>query len=205
MAQRYTEDNPANTVLFFSTDAPLDKSILEGQSIINQHVTLPLGQFSSTRIRRYIQITWQLIRSFVTSLYHLHTHKTEKVISTGGLVALPVCLAAMFLRIPVELYELNAVPGKAIKALAPLAQTIHVCFAHAIKYFPKNRCVYTPYPVRFNDAHKQISKEQACKELGLDPHKKTLFIMGGSQGSVQLNNEIKKYIETSNNPPNRIT
>lgn len=196
------QDNPESNVIFFSTNAQLDTSILANQPIISQHITLPLGRFSPTRIRRYLQLAWGLIHSFVTSLYHLRKNNTEKVISTGGLVALPVCLAAMFLRIPIELYELNAVPGKAIKALAPIAQIIYVCFAQAADYFPKNKCVYKPYPVRFNHEHTQMSKELACKELDLDPHKKTLFIMGGSQGSVQLNNEIKKYIETSSHTNN---
>ncbi len=197
IAQQQKEDNPESTILFFSTDAPLDKSILSGQSLISHHITLPLGKFSSTPIYRSFQIIGQLIRSFGTSLFQLHKHKTEKVISTGGLVALPVCLAARLLRIPIELYELNAIPGKAIKAIAPIAQKIYVCFAQAQRYFTQYNCTYAPYPVRFNIHNKQMSKELAYKELGLDPTKKTLFIMGGSQGSVQLNNEIKKYIQTS--------
>lgn len=197
LAEKHKTDHPESTLLFFSTDAPLDRSILSDHSLISNHVTLPLGKFSSTPLYRQLSILWKLIRSFGTSLHQLHKHKPAIIIGTGGLVALPVCFAAMLLRIPIELYELNAVPGKAIKALAAIAHTIHVCFAQAAQYFSKYHCVHTPYPVRFDTTHKQISKELARKELGLDPNKKTLFIMGGSQGSVQLNNEIKNYIETS--------
>lgn len=197
LAQQHKTNNPESNILFISTDAPLDISILNDKSHISHHITLPLGTFSSTPLYRQFQMLWKLIQSFYTSVHHLRKHKTEKVISSGGLVALPVCLAALLLRIPIELYELNAVPGKAIKTLAPTAHTIHICFAQATKYFTK-QCMHTPYPVRFDATYKQLSKEIACKELGLDPHKKTLFIMGGSQGSIQLNNEIKKYIETSN-------
>ena len=46
----------------------------------------------------------------------------------GGYISIPVGIAAMILRIPRELYELNAVPGSATKLLAPLATKIHVCF-----------------------------------------------------------------------------
>jgi len=198
IAQQHKADNPDASILFFSTDASLDRSILSKKSIISEHIRLPLGQFSSVPIYRHFQVIWRLIRSCVTSVYYLRKYRTEKIISTGGLVALPVCLAAMLLRIPIELYELNAVPGKAIQALAPLAENIYVSFQQAAKYFPKSVCTYKAYPIRFNATDKQMSKELACKELGLDPNKKILFIMGGSQGSVQLNNEIKKYIETSN-------
>jgi UDP-N-acetylglucosamine--N-acetylmuramyl-(pentapeptide) pyrophosphoryl-undecaprenol N-acetylglucosamine transferase len=193
--QEYSEDN----ILFFSTDTSLDKALLSSQSLISQYIRLPLGRFSAIPLYRHLQIAWRLTKSFVQSLYHLYKHKPKKLISTGGLVALPVCLAAVLLRIPIELYELNAVPGKAIKALAPYAQTIFVCFEEAKKYFFQYNCVYKSYPIRFNNIHKQISKERVCKELGLDILKKTIFIMGGSQGSIQLNNAVKKYIETSKN------
>lgn len=202
IAQKHKEDNPESDILFVSTDAPLDASILNNQSSISHHVALPLGKFSPQPIYRHVQILWRLMHSFGISLYHLRKNKIEKIISTGGLVALPVCLAAMFLRIPIELYELNAIPGKAIKALAPITHAIYICFTQAAQHFPGYASTYTPYPVRFNNTHKQMGKEQSCTELGLDPHKKTLFIMGGSQGSVQLNTAIKDYIETSKNLDN---
>src|SRR5262249_36276166 len=118
------ENQQEHTIIFFSTDASLDKAILHNQSkqsLISHHITLALGQFSSIPVYRHIQIMWQLTHAWIKSLYHLHKHKPNKVISTGGLIAVPVCLAAWLLRIPIELYELNAVPGKAIKALAPIA------------------------------------------------------------------------------------
>lgn len=201
LAQQYHED-PHSTILFFSTNAPLDKAILHNHPMISHHIALPLGKFSSIPVYRHMQLAWRLAHAWLKSLYHLHKNKPKKIISTGGLVALPVCLAAYLLRIPIELYELNAVPGKAIKALAPLAHHTYVCFAHAARYFTKYPCSHTQYPVRFNAMHKQISKEQACKELGLDRNKKTVFIMGGSQGSMQLNAAIKKYIETSKRQDN---
>ena len=138
LAQQYKQDNPESSILFFSTDASIDKSILKDQSTIAHHITLPLGHFSQTRIHRYIQITWGLAHSFVASLYYLHTHKIKKVVSTGGLVALPVCLASMFLRIPVELYELNAVPRRAIKNTGATGNPYtYTFFPHATKYCPK--------------------------------------------------------------------
>jgi UDP-N-acetylglucosamine--N-acetylmuramyl-(pentapeptide) pyrophosphoryl-undecaprenol N-acetylglucosamine transferase len=197
IAQQYKESAPETTLFFISTDAMLDKSILHNQSFISRHYTLGLGTFSSLPIYRHLQIAWRLIYSCIQSVYYLRKNSITHVISTGGLVAVPVCLAAWVLRIPIELYELNAVPGKAITLLAPLAHKIQVCFRQAEPFFAKHLCCYTPYPVRFNATHKQMTKEYACKVFDLDPDKKTVLILGGSQGSILLSNALKKYIENT--------
>ena len=43
LAQQYKTDNPNNNILFFSTDASLDKSIISDQSYISHYVTLRLA------------------------------------------------------------------------------------------------------------------------------------------------------------------
>jgi UDP-N-acetylglucosamine--N-acetylmuramyl-(pentapeptide) pyrophosphoryl-undecaprenol N-acetylglucosamine transferase len=188
LAQHYKNNN----IVFFSTDAALDQSLLHNNSAITQHIALPVGSIRTTRLYHYPLMVWRIFKSFYTSLYYLYRYKPSKVISTGGLVGLPVCFAAKLLRIPIELYELNATPGKAAHIIAPLAQTVHVCFKHAAQYFPKNKCMVSEYPVRF--IH-HISKEEACKKLKLNQTKKTIFIVGGSQGSLFLNKTIKNFVD----------
>ena len=39
-----------------------------------------------------------------------------------------------------------------------------------------------------------MSKHKACQQLRLDPSRKTIFIMGGSQGYIFVNNAIKAAI-----------
>ncbi len=190
LAKQYKD----HSVLFFSTDAPLDQSLVGGHPIINTHITLPIGMLRRTHIYHYPYIAWNIFKSICMSIYKLYKHKPIKVISTGGLVGLPVCLAAKLLRIPVELYELNATPGKAAKVITAFADMIHVCFKNTQKYFPKNKCMISAYPIRFSHP---IEKNDAYKKLGLNPDKKTIFIVGGSQGSLFLNKLIKQFIDNT--------
>ncbi len=50
------------------------------------------------------------------------------ILTTGGYVALPVVLAAAPLRIPVVLWEGNAIPGRSVRAIARLADAIAVSY-----------------------------------------------------------------------------
>lgn len=185
---------PAYQILFFSTHVPLDMKIITNSAFVTQHVPLTIDNFPYKRFLRYPLFCWQFLRSFFTSWYWLKKMAPKQVITTGGYVALPVCLAAKLLKIPVELQLLDVIPGKALKVLSPLAQSISICFEQSKKYLPQNKCMLVNYPIRFNKEDKQISKEYARDLLNLDREKYLIFILGGSQGSLFLNNLFKQWL-----------
>jgi len=183
--------------LFFSTTSPLDRQLLGNNKIVGTHVPLRLGNVPYKKPWLLPQFIMHLATAFFKSFYHLHAFKPTKIITTGSYIAIPVCLAGWLLRIPIELLEVNVKPGSAIKFLAPCATTINICFTETQKYLPKNKCVVTKYPVRFTQKDKNITKTVACKQLNLDPARKTILVLGGSQGSIFINNLIKTYVETN--------
>ena len=89
---------------------------------------------------------------FVRTTYRAYTvlkkYRPTQIISTGGVISLPVFIAGWLLRIPRTLFELNAVPGKAARACAPFASTVHVCFASALPYFSAHKTTLKPYPLK---------------------------------------------------------
>jgi UDP-N-acetylglucosamine--N-acetylmuramyl-(pentapeptide) pyrophosphoryl-undecaprenol N-acetylglucosamine transferase len=105
------------------------------------------------------------------------------------------------LRIPITLYSLDAVPGKAIQFLTPLATAIITPFATSQKYFPEHRCSVAPYPIKFNT---KIDQTTALQKLNLSPAKKTIAILGGSQGSLFLNQYMQQWINDPSFPANDI-
>jgi len=203
LARQEKEKKPNTKILFFSTATTLDKKITYGAQEIDVHVPLSLENIPYKKFYRFPIFFWNFFRSFATALRQLRTHKPDKIVSTGGYISLPIFFAAQCLKIPRHLYELNAVPGKTTKFLAPLAHTIHICFASAEKYFPKNKCAFTPYPNRFV---KKIFKkrDKIFEELDFFPTKKTILVLGGSQGSVFLNKTVGQWIAHSPELQNRI-
>jgi UDP-N-acetylglucosamine--N-acetylmuramyl-(pentapeptide) pyrophosphoryl-undecaprenol N-acetylglucosamine transferase len=135
--------------------------------------------------------------SFIKSFFYLVTKKPTDVITTGGIVAIPVCIAAYTLRIPITLFSLDAVPGKAIKMLAPLATTIATCFEPSKQFFPKSTCSIAPYPVKFSQQDKQIDQKTARLSLDLNESKQTILFLGGSQGSLFLNQCAQKLVDST--------
>lgn len=199
LAQKAREKHEQTHILFFSTASSLDKKITEATSTINQHISLALENVPYKRPWRFPIFFWQLIRSFFSALKYLQKNKPETVISTGGYIAIPVCLAARILRIPIELFELNVLPGKATTFLAPFAQIIHLCFEETQKNLSKKSCKLAEYPIRYKPVENaKQAQEIAINKLELDPSKKTVLVLGGSQGSLNINTKIKKWV--SENP-----
>ncbi|MCX5922317.1 MAG: UDP-N-acetylglucosamine--N-acetylmuramyl-(pentapeptide) pyrophosphoryl-undecaprenol N-acetylglucosamine transferase [Candidatus Dependentiae bacterium] len=194
LAQQMLNKHPQYEVMFFSTATALDKQLVNSSAIIRHYIPLTLQAFPHKSIVRYPKFLWHLVSSFVTSFYYLYKLKPEGVISTGGHISIPVCLAARLLKIPIELYELNVIPGKAIKFLAPFAYKIWICFEQSTSYFPGNRCTLTNYPMKFTD-YKKLSREDALATIQFSPQRKTVVILGGSQGSLFINAAMRQTLE----------
>jgi UDP-N-acetylglucosamine--N-acetylmuramyl-(pentapeptide) pyrophosphoryl-undecaprenol N-acetylglucosamine transferase len=193
LAQRIKEHNPESSVLFFSTTSPLDMQLLSHHESVDTHIALSLENIPAWY--RLPFFAYRFLKAYCRSLYYLLKHKPHRVISMGGYISLPVCMAAKTVRIPVELHELNAIPGKATKALTPLANKIVIPFKHASSFFPAQKCSYMPYPHRFTAANKELTQTDALHHIGFADNKKTILILGGSQGSVFINETIKKWLE----------
>ena len=115
--------------------------------------------------------------------------KPDCVISTGGYVSGPLLSAARKAGVPIMIHEANAFPGRANKYLSKGAALVMTGFPGQEKIFSKaKKVVYTGNPVR--DMMFGRTKEGSRKELGIDPDRKMVFIMGGSLGSATLTNFV---------------
>ncbi len=197
----YTQHNPTH-ILFFSANTPLDHKILHvlrssknevgrEDKNITWHIPLPL----SSRAGSLVKTIWHAFTSFISSFFYLCKHRPEAIITTGGIVAIPVCIAGFILRIPIKLYSLDAIPGKAIQFLTPFATSVVTPFASSQKYFPASKCSVQPYPIKYRTTIDICDQKTALQQLGLSPHKKTIVVLGGSQGSLFLNNCIAQLVK----------
>jgi len=188
IAQQYKKKNNDYQILFFATNNALDKQIIENNSI-EKKVYLSVQNLSRTWYKLPLFAT-QMAYATLKSIFTLIRFRPKKLVVMGGYISLPVTLAAWLLRIPRELYELNAVPGKATRILAPFVNSIHVCFKDSIRFFPTHKTKLSDYPVRFMPDTE--SQSEARKALCLSAELPTLLILGGSQGSATLNRLIQQ-------------
>jgi UDP-N-acetylglucosamine--N-acetylmuramyl-(pentapeptide) pyrophosphoryl-undecaprenol N-acetylglucosamine transferase len=195
-AYRYLDSNPKGRILFFTTTSTLDTTIMQSHPTLQVH-TLKLDSIRPKNVSRYPLYMIQSIRACIKAWKVLHSSKPSKIISMGGYVSIPVCIAAIVLRIPIEVYELNAIPGKTVRFLAPFATKIFTCFTQAQRYFPVRKCFLTQYPIRFDTAAVLSNRDTFYSNLGFSSTKKTIFICGGSQGSTFINSMIRSWINLS--------
>ena len=69
---------------------------------------------------------WTFLGAFFKMFLFFFRHSVKVVLAFGGNATLPVVLAAYLFRIPIILFEQNAVPGRANRVL---------------QYFAKKKCV----------------------------------------------------------------
>ncbi len=94
-------------------------------------------------------------------------------------------------KIPVLIHEANSHAGKTNRWLAKYANAICVSYPDMDKQFDKNKIVYTGNPIRKNIEQNKFTREQGINHFGLDPAKKTILVIGGSQGALGINVGIK--------------
>lgn len=113
------------------------------------------------------------------------------IFSTGGYAAFPTLYAAHLLNIPVAIYDADATPGRVSLWSAKFARWIALAHPDAAMKFPdklRSRIAQTGHPIR--QEIEAPAKEGGYEFLNLDQGLPTVFIMGGSQGAVAINEVV---------------
>ncbi len=111
--------------------------------------------------------------------------RPDAIVATGGIAASPAVIAGWALRVPVVVLEGNAIPGRINRVLARLSRIVAVRSDAAAAHFPSRRVVVTGLPVR-REVY-TATREEGLRAFGLDPNRRTVLVLGGSQGAARLN------------------
>lgn len=125
----------------------------------------------------------------------LVAHQSEVLLALGGFAGLPAVLAARSLGIPVALLELNACPGAATRWLSRFAARVFHAWPASARSLAgsvhmQSGHVHTGPPLApefTRGAPPSALVASARVELGFDPERPLLVILGGSQGASALN------------------
>jgi UDP-N-acetylglucosamine--N-acetylmuramyl-(pentapeptide) pyrophosphoryl-undecaprenol N-acetylglucosamine transferase len=137
-----------------------------------------IGGLNRVGFRKTLQSLAELPSSIWQSARLLARAKPAAVFSTGGYVAGPVLIAALWKRIPVVVMEPNAIPGFTHRKLARFVTRALVSFEESAKWFPKGRTELAGLPVR----EEFFSAPERTPGNPLN-----ILVTGGSQGSRTLN------------------
>lgn len=128
----------------------------------------------------------------------LLAYRPDIIIATGGYVCFPVMVAAKMLRTArmisatLALVEPNAQPGLTNRLLAPLVDEVWGAFPAAAQAFAR-KYRRTGIPVR-GSLFRPNNRIEAARRLGLDPNRRTILAIGGSQGARSINEAVAALV-----------
>jgi UDP-N-acetylglucosamine--N-acetylmuramyl-(pentapeptide) pyrophosphoryl-undecaprenol N-acetylglucosamine transferase len=144
---------------------------------------IEIGGLQRVGFRKMLVTLAELPFSVWAASRMLDRNRPAAVFSTGGFVAGPVLLAALWKRLPVVVMEPNAIPGFTHRKLARVVARALLSFPETAEWFPSGITEITGLPVR--EEFFAIPPKPRGGKL-------TVLITGGSQGSRTLNRAVQE-------------
>lgn len=176
------------------------KHSLEGDRAISyeyqvaKSLGIPFQTITTGRLqRRFTRFTIPSLLKFPRGFFEafgiLRSFKPDVVLSFGGYIALPVTLAAFFLKIPVVIHEQTLGAGMANIIASSFAKKVCISWETSARFFPSKKVVLTGNPIR-----KELFMCQKTT-TGKKVNVPILYITGGSIGSHQINMLVEGCLE----------
>lgn len=141
-----------------------------------------LKGYSPVTVAKFV---WAMVNAVRQAAATIKAIAPDKIIGFGGYGSFAVVMAGIVGGKPTMIHEQNVKPGKANRFLAAFVKRIAISFKESRVFFPSKKTVWTGCPAHQGRA--QVSRAAYLAELGLDPQRKTIALLGGSQGSRDLN------------------
>ncbi len=136
-------------------------------------------------------IIFRLLSSIIKAGKIIKRFDPDAVIGVGGYASGPVLYVAAKRRIPTIIQEQNSYPGLTNRLLAKKVDKICVAYDSMDKYFPASKIYLTGNPVRHDITNIEKKYNEALVYFGLSSKKKTLLVLGGSQGARTINQSVE--------------
>lgn len=158
---------------------------------------IPYHGISSGKLRRYFSVQnftdpFRVIKGFGEARKLIKDLKPDVIFSKGGFVSVPVVLAGKKCKVPVIIHESDMTPGLANKIAIPSASKVCCNFPETLENLPKGKAVLTGSPIR--QELLSGNKIAAMDMCGFTADKPVILVIGGSLGSVIVNNAVREAL-----------
>ncbi|MDD4820176.1 MAG: undecaprenyldiphospho-muramoylpentapeptide beta-N-acetylglucosaminyltransferase [Flavobacteriales bacterium] len=151
---------------------------------------LPIAGIQRSLSLSNLLVPFKVLESLWQASRIVRSFHPDVVVGTGGYASAPVLFAASLLGVPTLIQEQNGFAGVTNKILSRRAKKICVAYSGLEKVFPKDKIVFTGNPIRSAILKPLPDKKTALESFGLNGEKKTVLILGGSQGAREVNKAI---------------
>lgn len=158
---------------------------------------IPYHGISSGKLRRYFSLKnftdpFRIIKGLAEADKLIKTLKPDVIFSKGGFVSVPVVMAGKRRHVPTIIHESDMTPGLANKLSIPSATKVCCNFPETLEHLPKEKAVLTGSPIR--QELLSGNKIAALDFCGFTADKPVILIIGGSLGSVAVNEAVRAIL-----------
>lgn len=155
---------------------------------------IPYHGISSGKLRRYFSVQnftdpFRVLKGLGEARKLIRELKPDVIFSKGGFVSVPVVLAGKNAKVPVIIHESDMTPGLANKIALPSATKVCCNFPETLEHLPKEKALLTGSPIR--QELLSGNKIAAMDLCGFSADKPVILVIGGSLGSVAVNNVVR--------------
>ena len=183
-----------SSVVWFTSGRAVEERVLEGlESTLGgipcERVALPVepdGGGAPSLLRTGVRMAPAAARARRA----MRAARSEVLLGLGGFVCAPAVLAARSRATPAALLEINAQRGKATRLLSPLCSRMFHAWTRTMPDRPGRKHLRTGPPLAPGFVPRTPDPDvprAARRELGFDPERPLLLVLGGSQGAAALN------------------
>ncbi len=185
VAEELKKRNPSVEIVYVCGNMDIESAIfkiIRGERVFS----VTSAAFRGGRSLLDIRFLIKLFKGLSASFWFLKKEKPALVVGFGGYFSFPMVFTARLLGIRAMVHEQNVIPGVANKILAKMVNGVALSFEDTLSYFnDKHNLRVTGNPIR--SSIENASQKDALQFFGFSPDKKTLLVLGGSQGAESIN------------------
>ncbi|EFC83829.1 undecaprenyldiphospho-muramoylpentapeptide beta-N-acetylglucosaminyltransferase [Parafrankia sp. EUN1f] len=184
VADALRADNPRIRVTLLGTETGLEAKLVPARGY--QLATVPKVPMPRRPTPALLTVPNRLLAAVGAARAAMREVRADVVVGFGGYVAVPAYLAARRAGVPIVVHEANPLPGLANRLGARLTSFVATSYPST----PLRGATLTGIPLREEiltlDRSVPAARDARAR-YGLDPHRATLLVFGGSQGARSLN------------------
>ncbi|MDD2978898.1 MAG: undecaprenyldiphospho-muramoylpentapeptide beta-N-acetylglucosaminyltransferase [Hespellia sp.] len=155
---------------------------------------IPYHGISSGKLRRYFSTKnfsdpFRVLKGFGEANKLIKELQPDIIFSKGGFVSVPVVMAGKKNNVPTIIHESDMTPGLANKLSLSSATKVCCNFPETLEHLPSDKAVLTGSPIR--QELLSGNKIAALDLCGFSADKPVILVIGGSLGSVVVNNAVR--------------
>jgi len=160
-----------------------------------QIVGVPIAGLQRKLSLANLKLPWLLFKSITQTFKIINEFKPDAVVGTGGYASAPLLYAAGIKKVPYLIQEQNSFAGITNKILSKKAGKICTAYEGMEQFFPKEKIMMTGNPVRKVIEDCKHLRDEGRNHFNLQPHAKTILVIGGSLGARTINQALSAGIQ----------